>query len=208
LEKYLWKDRVEYVAKFWRSIWLVIFVIIFGMLLFSLYDVNIALNSERYGALTQYLLFNDDWGTHRGYNWRIGMENYLNFPLTHKVFGYGPDTYGILTHFNNYKEMSEKYNELYDSAHNEYLQYFITMGPLSLISYFIFLGSSILGMVKKSKENKYVIPIIFAVLCYSIQATVNISVPIVSPIMFVLLASGLASYENGFSRNAKEKLCE
>lgn len=199
LEKYLWKDRVEYVARLWRSIWLVILLIIFGMLLFSLYDVNVALNSKRYGVLSQYLLFNDNWGTHRGFNWRIGMENYLNFPLTHKVFGYGPDTYGILTHINNYKEMTETYNELYDSAHNEYLQYFITMGPLSLISYMIFLGSSILGMVKKSEENRYVIPIIFAVLCYSIQAAVNISVPIVSPIMFVLLASGIAAYRNDFT---------
>lgn len=88
--------------------------------------------------------------------------------------------------------MSQKYNETYDSVHNEYLQYFITMGPLSLLSYVVFLGSSIIRMIKKSKENVYTISVIFAVLCYSVQACVNISVPIVTPIVFVLLASGLA----------------
>ena len=190
--KYTSKSEIESLGMIWRFIWLAILFFNVGLLLFMLYDVNIAMNSDKYGALKQYLLFNDDWGTHRGFNWRIGMENYKRFPLIHKIFGYGPDTYGILTHFNDFKEMSEKYNETYDSVHNEYLQYFITMGPLSLISYLVFLSSSIRGLIKKSRENVYAISVIFAVLCYSVQASVNISVPIVSPIMFVLLASGLA----------------
>jgi uncharacterized membrane protein (GlpM family) len=94
--------------------------------------------------------------------------------------------------------MSEKYNETYDSAHNEYLQYFITMGPISLISYLIFLCSSMVCLIRTSKNIKYATPILFAVLCYSVQAFVNISVPIVSPIVFVLLACGLAYNDSYF----------
>jgi hypothetical protein len=202
--KFLFKSEKDDIRKIWRFIWFGLLILIVTLLLFMLYDVNIALNSDRYGALKQYLLFNDDWGTHRGFNWRIGMENYNRFSLVHKIFGYGPDTYGILTHFNDLKEMSVKYNETYDSVHNEYLQYFITMGPLSLISYLVFLGSTISGLIKKSKENVYIISIIFAVLCYSVQAFVNISVPIVTPIVFVLLASGLAKNKRDLSGAPKE----
>jgi len=194
--KHLFKNENDNLRMTWRYIWLGLIVLIIGLLLFMLYDVNIEKNLDRYGSLKQYLLFNDDWGTHRGFNWRIGMENYNRFSLVHKIFGYGPDTYGILTHFNDLKEMSEKYNETYDSVHNEYLQYFITMGPLSLISYLLFLGSSFGYLIKKTKENIYTTSILFAVLCYSVQAFVNISVPIVSPIMFVLLASGLAKNDD------------
>lgn len=201
--QYLSKSERDSLSIIWKFIWLGLLILICGLLLFMLYDVNIAMHTEKYGALKQYLLFNDDWGTHRGYNWRIGIENYNRFPLIHKIFGYGPDTYGILTHFNDYKEMFEKYNETYDSVHNEYLQYFITMGPLSLISYLVFLGSSIMSLIKKSKENVYAIAVIIAVLCYSVQAIVNISVPIVAPIMFTLLASGLAKTDVFLTGNTK-----
>lgn len=201
--KFLYKREKDDLREIWRYIWFGLLILITSLLLFMLYDVNIALNSDRYGALKQYLLFNDDWGTHRGFNWRIGMENYKRFSLLHKIFGYGPDTYGIITHFNDFKEMAEKYNETYDSAHNEYLQYFITMGPFSLISYLIFLGSSIRYLIKKSRENIYATSVLFAVLCYSVQAFVNISVPIVSPIMFVLLASGLAINDVFLTENTK-----
>ena len=190
--KFLSKRENDDLRESWRFIWFGLLVLITILLLFMLYDVNIALNSTRYGALKQYLLFNDDWGTHRGFNWRIGTENYKRFSLVHKIFGYGPDTYGIITHFNDLKEMAEKYNETYDSVHNEYLQYFITMGPISLISYLIFLGSSIKLLLIKSRDDVYAISVMLAVLCYSVQAFVNISVPIVAPIVFVLLASGLA----------------
>lgn len=78
------------------------------------------------------------------------------------------------------------------------------MGPLSLISYLVFLGSSIVCLIKKSKENIYATAILFAVLCYSVQAFVNISVPIVSPIIFILLASGLAKNKCDLSCNSKE----
>ena len=201
--KYFSKSEKDGLRMIWKYFWIGLLILIIGLLIFMLYDINIALNLDKYGALKQYLLFNDDWGTHRGFNWRIGMENYNRFSLIHKIFGYGPDTYGILTHFNDFKEMSEKYNETYDSVHNEYLQYFITMGPLSLISYLVFLSSSIKGLMKKSKENVYAISVIFAVLCYSVQAFVNISVPIVSPIVFVLLASGLSKGDCCLTGNIK-----
>ena len=31
--------------------------------------------------MAQYLTINDDWGTHRWYIWRIGMESYGKFPM-------------------------------------------------------------------------------------------------------------------------------
>lgn len=193
---YFMKHKEDDMGHRWQLVWLAFVLAGVVLLMFTLLDVNVFHHSERYGKLSTYLLFDDDWGTHRGYNWRIGLENYKKFPLIHKAFGYGPDTYGLVTHFNNFGEMIDKYSEVYDSAHNEYLQYFITMGPFSLISYLIFLISSGIYMVKGGKRKPWVMAILFAIICYGVQATVNISVPIVAPIMFCLLAIGLAGARN------------
>lgn len=196
VRKYFTRNKKDELGHVWQLIWLVFIAAVAGFVIFILCDINASGNVERYGGMGSYLLFDDNWGTHRGYNWRIGVENYARFPVIHKIFGYGPDTYGILTHFNNYTDMVTKYNETYDSAHNEYLQYFITMGPLSLISYMVFLVSSITRMLKKANGDICVIAVLLSVVCYAVQAVVNISVPIVAPIMFCLLAIGLAGTRN------------
>ena len=173
----------------------------------SLYDANVAGNGNRYGVLKRYVVIDDEWGTHRGYIWRLGIENYREFSLLHKIFGYGPDTFGIMTVKNNYREMVERYNEIFDSAHNEYLQYFITIGPLGLISYLVLLVSSVMRLIKKAGDNPYVVAVAFAVVCYGAQAFVNINLPIATPVMWTLLMAGLAGCRksNGKLRETLDK---
>ena len=176
-----------------RWIWLGMLVLVFLAGCYVLYDVNIMGNADKYGVLQGYLVINDDWGTHRWYIWRIGMESYGKFPLLHKIFGYGPDTFGIITVTNYFEEMVQKYGEKFDSAHNEYLQYLITIGLAGLIAYLSLLITSIVEMIRKSKAAPFMMGIPFALICYGAQAAVNISVPIVAPVMMTLLMVGVAA---------------
>ena len=50
-----------------RWIWLVILAVMFLTGVYILYDANIVGNLEKYGSLKNYIIFDDDWGTHRGY---------------------------------------------------------------------------------------------------------------------------------------------
>ena len=135
--------------------WLVLLAAMTLAVLFMLYDVNVAGHGQRYKGLQSYLLFNDEWGTHRGYVWRIAVEDYKRFPLIQKLFGYGPDTFGFVTRMNNYPEMVERYQELFDSAHNEYLQYLVTIGPVGLLAY---CGVHIAAAIQVGEEAKGGIP--------------------------------------------------
>ena len=175
-----------------RWIWLGVIVCAALSVCYALYDVNIAGNTERYGSLKTYLFIDDNWGTHRWYIWRIGMESYEKFPLIHKIFGYGPDTFGIITVKNYYEEMKSRYHEIFDSAHNEYLQYLITIGIVGLAAYLSLLFTSIVQMLRSSKKTPALMAIVFALVCYGAQAAVNISIPIVSPIMMTLLMIGVS----------------
>ena len=168
--------------------WLALCILVVVAIIFVLYDVNIAGNSDKYGGIKDYLLFNDEWGTHRGYIWRIGIEDYQKFPLLQKIFGYGPDTFGIITHENNMPEMVDRYQEVFDSAHNEYLQYFVTIGPLGLLSYLAIHVTAVVQVFRTKRNNPLIVAALFAVLCYAFQAFVNINQPIATPVMWTLLA--------------------
>ena len=51
-------------------------------------DANFLGHGERYGALGQFLVFDDDWGTQRGFVWRIAFEVYRNkFTPLQRVLG-------------------------------------------------------------------------------------------------------------------------
>lgn len=164
--------------------------------LFLLYDANLGGNAERYGSLGRYLQFSDEWGTYRGLIWRITMEAYGKQPLHHKIFGYGLDTFGMMVM--DYRGETFKIcGQVFDSAHNEYLQYFVTVGPLGFLAYAGFLVTALIRIVKYASDLKYGLAILFGVLCYLVQGIVTINLPIVTPIMWMLLSVGAAAARRG-----------
>lgn len=176
-----------------RWIWLAILAIMFVAGCYLLYDANVMGNRDRYGSLKNYIVFDDDWGTHRGYIWRVAMEIYGKFPFMHKLFGYGPDTFGIITVHTYYDDMVNRYNEKFDSAHNEYIQYLITIGIVGVTAYIGLICTSLVRLIRQVKNHPAIMAVPIAVICYCAQAFVNISVPMVAPIMLTLIMVGLSA---------------
>lgn len=177
------------------KIWIGLLILGFAAGVFMLYDANLAGHSERYGALGSYLKFSDEWGNYRGMIWRISMESYAKQPFSHKLWGYGLDTFGVMT-VSYREETSRICGQVYDSAHNEYLQYLLTIGPLGLLSYLSFLISSVWVMITKPENKRWSTAIALAIVCYLVQAVVTINLPIVTPIMWMLLSIGVAYTRN------------
>lgn len=112
----------------------------------------------------------------------------------HKLFGYGPETFGILTTKNFYGDMiRSSQGQIFDNAHNEYLQYLLTTGALGLVTYIVFLAAASGRMAAYRSRNTYTAGCLFAVLCYATQALVNLNLPITTPIMWLLLSVGMAA---------------
>ena len=167
-----------------KYIWLSILGIIFISLLYICYDINIMGNSTKYGGLGSYFVFNDDWGTHRGYIWRNAIERFSELSIFKKLIGFGPETFGI---FILQRTANNPYNEIFDSAHNEYLHLLITVGIAGLGSYLMFVISNIINSLRLNKNNPFVIAIVFGIICYSIQAFVNLNLPITTPVFWLLI---------------------
>ncbi|MCI9360838.1 MAG: O-antigen ligase domain-containing protein [Hungatella sp.] len=185
------KQDAQVTPWLWRA-WLVLIIIAALAVLYVLYDVNIAEGGEKYGSLQNYLKFTDSWGSSRGFAWRIALENYGKFPIHQKLFGHGPDTFGLITYFNNLAEMQSSYRVIFENAHNEYLQYLMTMGILGVFAYVGLLVSAFVLVIKKQMNHVPVMAMLAGVFCYVTQGVVNISQPIVTPVMWTLLAMSIA----------------
>ena len=173
--------------------WVGVIVLMVSAVAFAFYDASVAGNGARYGALASYLEFNESWGTNRGYVWIRAVELWKH-ALTpfQKLFGYGADTFALL--------MNEYYGPVkmdgtwvvYDSVHNEYLNYLLTVGVAGMTAYIAFLGSSVWTMWKRTEKRPEVAAMMFVVLAYAVQALININLPVVMPVILQLLAMGLS----------------
>ncbi len=150
---------------------------------------NKGIHSELWEPYRGFLVFDDRWGTGRGLNWRLGMEYWHNdSTFLSKLLGYGPDTYYIITMDRFMKIMMAAGYGMFDSAHNEYFEYFITVGILGLASYLVFLYTMIRSMLRSGVPGFKAAAV--GVIAYAFQAVVNIAVPITTPVLMILMFTG------------------
>ena len=110
-------------------IWIGVIAVVCLAVLFVLYDANLGGHADKYGALSSYAVFNDEWGTQRGYVWKRAMEIYTKkLNLLQKIFGYGPDTFALIMQYYYPGEMQNGHMVIFDSTHNEYLNIMVTTG--------------------------------------------------------------------------------
>lgn len=83
-------------------------------------------------------------------------------------------------------------SQKYENVHNEYLQYLVTIGAVGLTAYLAFLGTSLVKMIQEGLKKPVVMAMAFTAICYCTQAVVNISVPMVTPIMLLMIMMGTA----------------
>jgi len=191
LTDYYKKNKVIEFDKTLKRIWLLFIILVLLGIIYGVIDCTFASNSGKYGSLASYFLFNDDWGTHRGYIWRNAMECYYKFSIWKKLVGFGPETFGILL---LQKTAGNPYHQLFDSAHNEYLHLLTTVGILGLLSYVTFVFELVKHGIMENKKNVYKIAVAFAIISYSAQASVNLNVPIVTPILWLLFGAISAKF--------------
>jgi O-antigen ligase len=159
-----------------------IIAVIVGVIYFTFIDTETKLKN-----LAGLLRINDKWGTHRGYMWIRSMQIFFDSSFIEKLFGCGPDCFYFA--FQPYFEGLKKFGDSStNAAHNEYINYLITTGLFGLMSYLSIVISVITRAVKSAKKNPIVVVFVAAVICYSVQAVVNISQPITTPLFVLFLA--------------------
>ena len=76
----------------------------------------------------------------------------------------------------------------------------ITIGAAGLAAYLSFVGGALVRGLKAAKRNPLVLPCAAAVIAYLAQATVNIALPISTPLLIIFV-----SLCEAFARQAREE---
>ena len=194
---YCWKHPKKETLKKHRTItytyiWAALILTAFLLICLLLFDANKSGQEEKYAALGSYLIFNDRWGSGRGYIWKKSLWIYSHLTPMGKLFGCGPDTFGCLVSQTILLQMQNDTGMFFDNAHNSFLQYLVTIGLLGLAFYLLFLGASFVRLFRNRTRSPYIAGALLAVICYVSQSLVNLDLPIVTPVMWLLISMGMA----------------
>ena len=135
--------------------------------------------------LTRLLFFDDQWGSNRGFAWkRLWTVWKDDLTPLQMLFGLGGDAANARLNIDDYsvKYMMLLNGDVFDSAHNEYLQHLICGGVVGLTSWLAFLGLHVRRGLRTAPG------LAAAILGYAVQAFFSISMPGVLPLVFVLAA--------------------
>jgi hypothetical protein len=138
-------------------------------------------------GLLQHLRLDYSWGTNRGFMWSKTVEIFREFSLWRKLFGSGPDTfyYPFQPYFD---ELTKYWSSSTNAAHNEYLNYLITVGILGAAAYCTALISGVIRCFRGMKHQPAGAVYCAAAICYGAQALVSIAQPITTPLLILFLA--------------------
>ena len=203
------QETVDRVLKVMRILWLLFAILVVGTaaaLFIKANSMGAKEAAEKFGALEHYLYFDDEWGNQRGYVWRVCLEEFSELSLFKKLVGTGPDCFSVQMLLHRYQEMKDVTGLIYDSAHNEFLQYLFTVGFLGLTAYVGQLAGAVISAFRtalrtETGEEKrepyygaYFWAFGFTVIGYALQSVVNINIPVASPLLwvFIMLAEAAA----------------
>lgn len=151
------------------------------------------------GSLSKYLRLNDKWGTHRGYAWIRSIILFKSNGIKNILIGSGPDTFGQMMKAVYREDMLKRHGSVFDSAHNEYLNYLVTVGIFGLAAYVTAIASVIVRGAKRCKNSVPMIAILLVIVSYCSQAMFNLAQPITTPYIFLFIAMGESMIRRSYS---------
>ena len=172
--------KKNYNLKNYKKIYyLYIPLFILGLGIIYFYDFNISFISDFRQLL--HGNFDDKLGNYRLFLWKRALILFKDYP----IIGTGPDTFGI-RFMANFKEDLLLLGELSvnDTAANVYLTTLVNLGLLGLIAYLLIIIKPFITF-KKDLNIKIIISVLA---CFCIQNFFNLSVVIVTPFFWILLA--------------------
>ena len=200
------KLKEESIGKVLRPIYILVLISILLAVVFVFYDANVSHHLSFLESYSNYFRFDDNWGSGRGFIWKMGLDYFSHkMPFNQVLLGYGPDGYYMLTNDHYKVAISQSPFSAIDNVHNEYLNFLLTIGILGLIAYICFIIFFLKTLFTKKEwdgeqsftQTAFPFATGLCLLCYLGQAVINIAVPMVLPVIFILAFMGLGGKAGG-----------
>ena len=140
-----------------------------------------------FGQVLFHRNFNDHFGTNRFFTWKRTLRLVFVHRPSLLLLGAGPDTF-----CNTFNEVFGDEAFAYfngrnlDKAHNEYLQLLACSGLPAVGAFLAFLGAMVVKAFRKATDSPLLVCCALGVVAYAVHAFFGYSLPINSPLMWVL----------------------
>lgn len=136
-----------------------------------------------------YCLMNmtDSFGNNRGYVWKRTVSMIVKEGPLFFITGHGMTSFGHLFESYYYDEMSAKYSLTFIDAHNELLQFVVTIGIIGTVGYYGMMLSEMIHGVKTVCENRYSLVCVLVTVSYIAQGLVNNPQVFTTPLIFIFM---------------------
>ncbi len=142
------------------------------------------------------LKIQDNFGSGRGYIWKITVKAWMNMPIWEKITGYGLNCYHMFIEQFSGEDLAAFFQgaQLVD-AHNEFLQFLTTTGLLGTVGYFGLLIGTAVRTARKYVQNPVMVLGVTVICGYMAQGIVNNPTAFLTPYLFLMLGI-IKSLEN------------
>ncbi len=135
------------------------------------------------------LNFDNAWGNHRGFNWRMAWRAFRSASGKDFLIGVGPDCFADAMNEYCYEDVSVYWHgQALACAHNEWFNMLVTQGILGVIAYIGIFVSAILRGAKTAKKNPVVIPFMALIAAYMSHNFFCYQQCICTPVVFIAMA--------------------
>ena len=146
--------------------------------------------TKKPGIYNELLYFDARWGNGRGFIWAISLQMFDRFSILQKIFGVGPDCYGVFAY--QIPEFADRLNAVWGSrsvlcAHNEPLNMLICYGCAGMAAYYSCFVSAIKQYYCRSDDRPYVFAVVLCLVSYLTHNFFCYQQVVCTPIIFVFM---------------------
>jgi len=136
----------------------------------------------------EFMNFNEAWGNHRGFNWRMAFRALQRADIKDMLIGTGPDTFAGAMDTYCYEEvLAYWHGTQLACAHNEWLNMLVTGGILGLAAYFGIFASAFRRGLTIAEREPAVVPFMAAVAAYIGHNVFCYQQCVCTPLIFIMM---------------------
>ena len=137
-------------------------------------------------SLASFLVIGKEWGSQRGYLWKMAIDGYRELSIPQKIFGIGSNNVAQLfwTQIDPY---DNSIVQMLDNAHCEYLQVLITHGVVGFVSLYGWIIVSLVGVIRDIRNDEKKAIYAMTIISYLCSAVIGLNVSYVFILLIVIL---------------------
>ncbi|MCR5107240.1 MAG: O-antigen ligase family protein [Lachnospiraceae bacterium] len=200
LLSYQLSKRDFFISKYPFVRYIIIFCALIPLVVYLILAILVTTGyiTERTGILSaSYFMFDDRWGSQRGFTWRTTMEMYADLPFQNKLIGVGPDCYADYAYEHRFDDMSMVWGgDVLANAHNEWLNSLFTLGIAGVVSYLGIFVSAAYLIASNKKRNILTIGISTCIVSYIVHNFFCYQQVLCTPVIFLLMGFAVSVIRN------------